>query len=99
MLESIISTREKLSRMELRSPVDGAACGFESLRTRCGDFFCATNYVCYPTAPTLVVSARVETIHIDRGMGQDVSLRFTAFDQRQTPDFGQVARYRLMINR
>ena len=47
-----------------------------------------------PQDQPLVVASRVESIHIDQvHVGQEVSLRFSAFDQRFTPEiFGQVAR-------
>jgi len=46
-----------------------------------------------PQDRPLVIAARVEPIHVDQiFVGQDVVLRFSAFDQRQTPElFGKVA--------
>ena len=45
-----------------------------------------------PQDRPLVIAARVDPIHIDQlHMGQDVILRFSAFDQRQTPElYGKV---------
>lgn len=46
-----------------------------------------------PQESPLIIATRVETIHIDQiHVGQIASLRFTAFDQRQSPElFGNVS--------
>lgn len=94
LLESRLAAREKLSRMELRSPVDGVIYGSQVFAL--GAVVSSAQPIMYviPQDQPLVVAARIESIHIDQvHVGQDVSLRFTAFNQRQTPEiFGQVAR-------
>lgn len=78
---------ERLSRLELRAPVSGIVYGSTVFTVKSvvqpGE---PLMYV-IPQDQPLIVSARVEAIHIDQiHVGQDVSLRFTAFNQRLTPE-------------
>ena len=86
--------RERLSRMELRAPVSGVVWGSRVFARQ--SVVTPADPVLYiiPQDQPLVVAARIEAIHIDQvHVGQEVALRFTAFDQRMTPEIiGQVAR-------
>lgn len=92
--ERRIALLDRLSRMDLRAPVAGIV--YES------QIF-AEAAVVQPAQPMmyivpqdlpLIVSARVESIDIDEvHVGQDVALRFSAFDQKgREPTPGQVVR-------
>lgn len=94
LTERRLSALETLKRLEVKSPVSGVVYGSQIF---------AINAVVSPAAPImyiipqdqpLVVASRIESIHIDQvHVGQDVSLRFTAFDQRLTPEiFGTVSK-------
>ena len=84
---------KKLSRMDIRAPVSGIVYDLKIF---------ALQSVIRPAEPTmylipqdrpLIISAQINPIHIDQVfIGQEVSLRFTALDQRNTPDLqGNVA--------
>lgn len=85
--ENRVALAERLSRLDIRAPVAGIVYGSTVF---------AVNSVVQPAEPLmyivpqdqpLVVSARVEAIHIDQvHIGQDATLRFTAFNQRMTPE-------------
>lgn len=85
---------ENLSRMEIRTPVSGVVYGSRVFALRAVLSPAEPIMYVIPQDQPLVVAARIEAIHIDQvHIGQDVSLRFTAFDQRFMPEiFGQVAR-------
>lgn len=86
------SLRERLDRLEIRAPVSGVVYGLTVNTPRA---------VIRPADPVLfvvpqdrpfVIAAQVDPIHIDQVfVGQEVVLRFSAFDMRTTPElFGQV---------
>ncbi len=83
---------ERLRRMEVRAPVAGIIYGLQVFAPR--SVIRAADPLLYivPQDRPLVIAARVAPIHIDQVYpGQDVTLRFSAFDQRSTPElFGQV---------
>lgn len=94
LAERRLALKERLSRLDVRTPVTG---------TVFGSTVFALKSVLQPAAPLmfivpqdqpLIVSARVESIHIDQvHVGQEATLRFAAFDQRRTPEvFGIVTR-------
>ncbi len=84
---------EDLSRMEIRAPVSGIVYGLEVQTIRA--VIQAAQPVLYlvPQDRPLVIAAQVEPVHIDQVLvGQDVNLRFSALDQRTTPELvGKVA--------
>lgn len=94
LAERRLSTRETLARMDIRSPVPGLV--YDSQVFALQAVISPAEPIMYviPQDQPLVVSARVDSIHIDQvHVGQDASLRFTAFDQRLTPEiFGRVVR-------
>ncbi|WP_136440058.1 HlyD family type I secretion periplasmic adaptor subunit [Pacificoceanicola onchidii] len=83
---------ERLSRMEITAPVGGVVYGLTVFTPR--SVILPADPVMYlvPQDRPLVISARVEPIHIDQLFEQqDVVLRFASLDQRTTPElFGQV---------
>ena len=90
----LLSGNETLSRMEVRSPVSGIVHGSRVFAGQ--SVISAAEPIMYviPQDQPLIVSSRVESIHVDQVyVGQEVSLRFTAFDQRRTPEInGHVSR-------
>ncbi|SMX26779.1 Type I secretion system membrane fusion protein PrsE [Pelagimonas phthalicica] len=84
--------RERLSRMEIRAPVSGVVYGLAVFTPR--SVIRPADPVLYlvPQDRPLVIAAQVEPIHIDQlFVEQDVSLRFSSLDQKQTPElFGHV---------
>jgi HlyD family secretion protein len=94
MVERKLSLEETLARMDVRAPMSGIVHGLtvHALRSvvRPAD---PILYV-VPTESPLVISSRIEAIHVDQvHVGQDASLRFSTFDQRTTPEiFGKVVK-------
>lgn len=83
---------ERLDRLDITAPVSGIVYGLQVHTPR--SVVRAADPVLYlvPQDRPLVIAARVETIHIDKiYVDQPVTLRFSALDQRQTPElFGTV---------
>ncbi|MEC9197273.1 MAG: HlyD family type I secretion periplasmic adaptor subunit [Pseudomonadota bacterium] len=83
---------EQLDRLDIRAPVSGVVYGMAVFAPR--SVIRAADPVLYliPQDRPLVITAQVPTIHIDKlFLGQDVTLRFSALDQRTTPElFGKV---------
>ncbi len=83
---------EQISRLDMRAPVSGVIYG-STVDTLRGVIRPAepVMYVVPENTP-LIVRAKVDTIHIDQvHTGQEAVLRFSAFDQRTTPEvFGHV---------
>ncbi len=86
------SLLERLNRLDITAPVSGIVYGLQVHTPR--SVIRPADPVLYlvPQDRPLVIAARVEPIHIDRIFaGQPVTLRFSALDQRQTPElFGTV---------
>ena len=86
------SLLDRLDRLDIRAPVSGIVYGLTVQTPR--SVIRPADPVLYlvPQDRPLVIMARVETIHIDQiFVGQEVTLRFSALDQRQTPElFGTV---------
>lgn len=86
------SLAEKLSRLDITAPVSGIVYGLQVFAPR--SVLRAADPVLYivPQDRPLVIAAQVPTIHVDQIFtGQEVSLRFSALDQRNTPElFGEV---------
>ena len=85
--ERRLSMQETLARLEVRAPATGIiyARAVNSPRAvvRPADVLM---YV-VPQEQPLVISARIETIHVDQvNVGQPATLRLPAFDQRTTPE-------------
>ncbi|MEM9342085.1 MAG: HlyD family type I secretion periplasmic adaptor subunit [Pseudomonadota bacterium] len=94
LVERRSSLVERLSRLEIRAPATGVVYGSTVF---------AQSAVIQPAEPLmyviprdqpLLVNAQVDAIHIDQvHMGQPVTLRFSAFNQRLTPELtGEVVK-------
>lgn len=83
---------ERLERMDIRAPVSGVVYGLQVFTPR--SVVRPADPVMYivPQDRPLVIAARVDPTNIDQiSVGQEVSLRFSALDQRTTPElFGTV---------
>ncbi|MEP5154185.1 HlyD family type I secretion periplasmic adaptor subunit [Planktotalea sp.] len=92
LAERALSARDTLSKMEVRTPVSGVVYGNTVFALQSVISPAAPIMYVIPQDQALIVSARVEAIHIDQvHEGQGATLRFVAFDQRTTPEiFGVV---------
>lgn len=78
---------EEIDRLQIRAPVSGIVYSLQVQTPR--SVLQAAQPVLYivPQDRPLVIAARVEPIHIDQILvGQRVNLRFSALDQRTTPE-------------
>ncbi len=84
--------RERLGRMEMTAPVGGIVYGLTVFAPRSVIRPADPVMFLVPQDRPLVIAAQVEPIHIDKlFVNQEVSLRFSSLDQRQTPElFGKV---------
>lgn len=91
--EQQLSLKETLSRLEVRATVAGAIYGSTIFALRSVVQPAAPMMFIIPLDQPLVVVARINSNDVDQVyVGQEASLRFTAFDQRQTPEiFGKVS--------
>ncbi len=93
LLERASDLGRRIGRMELRAPVAGTIHGLTIFGAR--SVLRPADPFAYlvPEGRPLVISARIPSIDIDQVfVGQSVSLRFPAFDQRTMPDVtGEVA--------
>jgi len=79
--------QQKLARMDIKAPVSGIVYGLVVHAPR--SVIRPADPVLYliPQDRPLVIAARIEPIHIDQiVLGQEVALRFSALDQRKTPE-------------
>lgn len=87
LVEEINSLRDRLSRMDIRAPVSGVVYnltvfGAESVVRPADPLMFLV-----PQDRPLIIAARVAPINIDElDIGQDVLLRFSSLDQRNTPE-------------
>lgn len=83
---------KKLSRLDIRAPLSGVVYGMQFFAPR--SVIRPADPVLYlvPQDRALVISAKVQPTNIDQVfIGQEVTLRFPAFDSRNTPELkGQV---------
>lgn len=81
------SLQEQLLRLDIKAPVSGIVYGLQVHTPRSVIRPAEPVLFLVPQDRPLVIAARVETIHIDQiHVGQPVMLRFSALDQRQTPE-------------
>ena len=84
--------KQRLTRLDLTAPVGGVVYGLQVFTPR--SVIRPADPVMYlvPQDRPLVITVQVDPIHIDKlFLQQDVTLRFSALDQRQTPElFGEV---------
>jgi HlyD family type I secretion membrane fusion protein len=77
----------RLDRLDIRAPVAGIVYGMQVFAPR--SVIRAADPVMYivPQDRPLIIATQVDPIHIDQiFVGQEVSVRFAAFDQRRTPE-------------
>ena len=93
LVQQRLSLAERLSRLEVRAPVSGIVYGSTVFALKSVVQPAEPLLYIIPQDQPLVVSARVDAIHVDQiYVGQEASLRFTAFNQRLTPEiFGHVS--------
>ena len=84
--------QQKLARMDIRAPVSGIVYGLAVHAPRSVIRPADPVLFLIPQDRPLVIAARIEPIHVDQiFLGQEVALRFSALDQRSTPElFGTV---------
>ena len=87
MTEQRTSLLERLSRLDVRAPVSGIVYGSTVFAKKAVVRPADPLMFVIPQDQPLIVSARVEAIHIDQiHVGQTATLRFSAFNQRKTPE-------------
>lgn len=86
--------KEQIDRLEIRAPVSGLVHALQVTTPRAVIRPAEPIAYIVPQDRPLVIAARVTPIHVDEvRVGQEVALRFAAFDSRTTPElFGQVSR-------
>lgn len=85
---------QRLERMDIRAPVSGIVYGLQVFARRAVLRPAEPVLFIVPQDRPLIIMAQVDPINIDQvAAGQDVSLRFSALDQRRTPELiGRVVR-------
>ena len=87
LTEQRTSLLERLSRLDVRAPVSGIVYGSTVFAEKAVVRPADPLMFVIPQDQPLIVSARVEAIHIDQiHVGQTATLRFSAFNQRKTPE-------------
>ena len=92
LAEKRLAIRERLNRLDITAPVGGVIYGLTVFAPRSVIRPADPVLFIVPQDRPLVIAAQVEPIHIDKlFVDQEVSLRFSSLDQRQTPElFGRV---------
>ncbi|MEM1150904.1 MAG: HlyD family type I secretion periplasmic adaptor subunit [Pseudomonadota bacterium] len=87
LMERRRAVSERLERLEITAPVGGIVYGLSVFAERSVIRAADPLLFIVPQDRPLVIAARVEPIHIDQVyVGQDVTLRLSALDQRTTPE-------------
>lgn len=87
LAERRLSLTERLSRLDIRAPVAGTV--YDSQVFAIQSVIQPAEPMMYvvPQDTPLLVAARVDALHVDQlHRGQEVALRFPAFNQRETPE-------------
>lgn len=86
--------RRQLERLEIRAPVSGIVHDMQIFAPRSVLRPADTVLFLVPQDRPLVITVQVEPRHIDQVfVGQEVNLRFSAFDQRRTPELTGLVRH------
>ena len=86
-LEQRRTLNERLSRMEITAPVSGVVYGMTVFAPRTVIRSADPLLYLVPQDRPLIISSKIEPIHIDQVyVGQEVLVRLAAFDQRTTPE-------------
>ncbi len=87
LAERRLSLDVRLSRLDIRAPVAGTIYGSQVFALQSVIQPAEPMMYIVPQDTPLLVAARVDAIHVDQlHIGQPVSLRFPAFNQRETPE-------------
>ncbi|CUJ97926.1 Type I secretion system membrane fusion protein PrsE [Ruegeria denitrificans] len=87
LAERRLSLDVRLSRLDIRAPVGGTVYGSQVFALQSVIQPAEPMMYVVPQDTPLLVAARVDAIHVDQlHIGQPVSLRFPAFNQRDTPE-------------
>ncbi len=87
LAERRLSLDVRLSRLDIRAPVAGTVYGSQVFALQSVIQPAEPMMYVVPQDTPLLVAARVDAIHVDQlHIGQPVSLRFPAFNQRETPE-------------
>ena len=79
--------RQRLDRLDLRAPVSGIVYGMQVFAEQSVIRGAEPVIFLVPQDRPLVIATKVQPTDIDQiHLGQDVTLRFSAFDQRRTPE-------------
>lgn len=78
---------EQMGRLDITAPVSGLVYNLQVFALRSVIRPADPVLFIVPQDRPLVINARIDTIHVDKlFLGQEVTLRFSAFDQRTTPE-------------
>ncbi|MGB7243717.1 MAG: HlyD family type I secretion periplasmic adaptor subunit [Sulfitobacter sp.] len=89
LLERRGALRDTISRLDIKAPVGGIIYENQVFAVQSVVQPAADLMYIIPQDQPLVVSARINSINIDEVyLGQDATLRFSAFDQREMPEMG-----------
>lgn len=87
LAERRLTLKERLQRLDVRAPVGGIVFGSQIFARRSVLEPAAPIMYIVPNGAALLIAARVDARSIDQVyVGQTTSLRFPAFNQRQTPE-------------
>ncbi|EPX77415.1 HlyD family type I secretion periplasmic adaptor subunit [Litoreibacter arenae] len=91
--EKRLSLRERLERLDITAPVSGLIFGLTVFAERAVVQPAEALMFIVPQDRPMVITGEVEPIHVDEiFLGQDVTLRFSTFDARTTPEvFGTIS--------
>ena len=79
--------RQRLDRLDLRAPLSGIVYGMQVFAEKSVISGAEPVMFLVPQDRPLVIATKVQPTDIDQiHLGQDVTLRFSAFDQRRTPE-------------
>lgn len=85
--ERRITLTERLSRLDVRAPVDGTVFGSRVFAVQSVVQAAEPMMFVVPGDQPLQVAVRIDPVHIDQVYaGQEVSLQFTTFNRRTTPE-------------
>ena len=92
LLEQRLSLQDRLSRLVITAPVSGLVFGLTVFAERAVIRPADPLLYIVPQDRPLVITGKIDPVHVDEVyLGQDVTLHFSAFDTRTTPEvFGKV---------
>lgn len=83
--------RDKIERLDITAPVSGVVYGMQYFTLRAVVRPADAVLYLVPQDRPLVIAAQIEAIHVDKVVpGQEVTLRFSSLDQRETPELAGI---------